>query len=289
MPETFAPTILTFTVVMFALALFFSGLAIDFLLLARRKELKATWNTRVTYLRARPWSWADAAVIMLTVCLAYSIATLILPFLSDNTTSDLINDSVIVVLIKTLIFHGPALFAVLLLLKIRRFSWKKAFGAKEKRLKHDILIGISFYLAAIPIVIAIGWLYAILLTAFNIPIDQQDIAIMFTSAATPLWLKSYLIVLAVIVAPIVEETCFRGILLPLFIKNDKPIAAIFLVSILFAFVHFHIPSIAPLAGIAAAFSLAYIHTGSLVTPIIMHAIFNSISISMLISLQYITG
>jgi len=289
MPETIVPTLTTFIVVMFALTLFLSGIAIDFLLLTRRKELKATWKTRVTYLRTRPWSWLDAAVIMLTVCLAYSIAMIILPFLSNNTTSDLIDDSIIVVLIKTLIFHGPALFAILLLLKIRGFSWKEAFGARENRLKHDILIGISFYLAAIPIVIAIGWLYAIVLTALNIPIDQQDIATMFTSAATPLWLKSYLIVLAVIVAPIVEETCFRGILLPLFIRNDKPIAAIFLVSILFAFVHFHIPSIAPLAGIAAAFSLAYIHTGSLITPIIMHAIFNSISITMLISIQYMTG
>ena len=289
MPETFAPTPITFIVVMLFIALLLAGITLDLLLLTRRTELKRTWGARITYLRTRPWVWQDAAIIMLAVCLVFSIATLILPFISDNTSGDLADDSIIVVIIKTLIFHGTALISIIALLKIRGFSWKQAFGAKENCFKHDILIGTAFYIAAIPIIIVIGWLYAMALTALHVPVDQQEIVSMFTSGTTPLWLKSYLIVLAVIVAPIVEEMCFRGILLPLFIKNNKPIAAIFLVSLLFAFVHFHIPSIAPLTAIAAAFSLAYIHTGSLVTSIVMHAIFNSISITMLIIIQYLIG
>lgn len=287
MLDTLSPTPGTYIVVMLGFALFFSGLIIDFIFLTRHKELKATWEARVTYLRARPWTWQDAAIIIFAVCLTFSIATLLLPFISSNQTNDLVNDSVVIVLIKTLLFHGPALIAILALMRIRGFGWKQAFGATKNRFKHDIMIGISFYIGAIPIVIGLGILSAIVLTIFNIPLDQQEIASMFTSAATPLWLKLYLIILAVIVAPIVEEACFRGILLPLFIKNNKPIHAILLVSLLFAIVHFHIPSIAPLAGIAAAFSLAYIYTGSLVTPIVMHAIFNTISILALITMQYI--
>ena len=269
--------------------LFFSGIAIDILLLARRKELAATWQTRIAYIRARPWTWQDASIIIFAICLAFSIATITLPHISDNITDDLSENSVIVVLIKTLVFHGPALLAIMLLLKIRGFSWKQAFGANEQRIKHDTLIGLTFYIGAIPIVVAIALLSAVILTLLHIPLEQQDIASMFTSAATPLWLKAYLIFLAVIIAPVVEELCFRGILLPLFIKHNRPIVAIILVSLLFAFIHLHIPVIAPLAAIAAAFSLAYIHTGSLLTPIIMHAIFNSISITALIALQHIAG
>lgn len=287
MLETLSPTPGTYIVAMLGLALFFSGLIIDYILFSRRKELKATWKARIAYLRTRPWTWQDAALITLAVSFTFSIATLILPVISSNTTDDLAEDNLIVILIKTLLFHGTALISILALIKIRGFSLKQAFGATENRFKHDILMGISFYIGAIPIIIVLGILSAIILTALNIPINQQEIATMFTSPTTPLWLKSYLMGLAIIVAPIVEEICFRGILLPLFIKNNKPIAAIFLVSLLFAFVHCHIPSIAPLTGIAAAFSLGYIHTGSLVTPIAMHAIFNTISILALITMQYL--
>lgn len=271
--------------IMLSSALLFSGIVINSILWKRRKELKSTWSKRVEYIRMRPWTWQDATIILITVCLAYSIAIPILSFTSDNTTNDLTKDNLITVLIKTLIFHGPALIAILALLKIRGFNWRKAFGTKKNRFKHDIIIGITFYLAAIPFIAILGIISGFILTIFHIPINQQEIASMFTSTTTPLWLKSYLIFLAIIVAPIVEEICFRGILLPLFIKNDKPIAAITLVSLLFAFVHFHIPSIAPLTGIAAAFSLAYIQTGSLLTSMVMHAIFNSISIIALLSIR----
>jgi membrane protease YdiL (CAAX protease family) len=46
------------------------------------------------------------------------------------------------------------------------------------------------------------------------------------------------------------------------------------VSVLFACIHFHLPSAGPLFAMAAAFALAYAYTGSVVVPAVMHALFN---------------
>lgn len=83
---------------------------------------------------------------------------------------------------------------------------------------------------------------------------------------------------AVIVAPLVEETVFRGFVYGVVKRFTDPIFAAIVSAALFALAHFHLGSAVPLFLLALGFVGAYERTGSLLVPMLMHALFNGISL-----------
>lgn len=90
---------------------------------------------------------------------------------------------------------------------------------------------------------------------------------------------------AVIVAPIVEETMFRGFLYGVLKRYTDSYFAAIGSALLFAIVHMHVGSLAPLFILALGFCLAYELTGCLMVPMFMHALFNGASIAFLMILS----
>ncbi len=70
---------------------------------------------------------------------------------------------------------------------------------------------------------------------------------------------------------------------PALMKQTSPVFAMLAVSTLFAVVHFHLPAVLPLFIIAMACSIAYVRTGSILVPIIMHATFNATTLLSLLA------
>jgi membrane protease YdiL (CAAX protease family) len=87
-------------------------------------------------------------------------------------------------------------------------------------------------------------------------------------------------------APILEETCFRGTLLPaLSAVFRSPVAGIIVSSLLFAMMHpTGIPAWLPLAGIGATSALLTYQTRSLVPSIVMHAVHNTVTLLIALAL-----
>ncbi|MGV3532038.1 MAG: CPBP family intramembrane glutamic endopeptidase, partial [Chthoniobacteraceae bacterium] len=86
---------------------------------------------------------------------------------------------------------------------------------------------------------------------------------------------------AVIVAPLCEEFIFRGYLYPVWKRYIGAAGAGILASILFALMHANLASLPGLFALALCFTLAFEATGSLAVPILMHALFNGLSLTML--------
>ena len=103
------------------------------------------------------------------------------------------------------------------------------------------------------------------------------------------WKKSGLwnlvFAVGIVLAPVSEELLFRGIGLPLLIRRIGVWPAVCLLSLFFAALHLHIPSLIPLFLIGAAFSLAYLYTGAIAVPIAMHVIFNAVNIGLMFLLR----
>ena len=112
----------------------------------------------------------------------------------------------------------------------------------------------------------------------------QEVATAITTEKS-LGIRVYLTGVAVVVAPFFEELLFRGILLPAVAKRYGVGWAIVLVSLAFAGIHLHLPSLVPLFVMAVAFSLAYLHTGSILAPAVMHGLFNAVNILLLTALR----
>jgi membrane protease YdiL (CAAX protease family) len=95
------------------------------------------------------------------------------------------------------------------------------------------------------------------------------------------------VVAAVVLAPIAEELLFRGLLhRALRRRRSLPVAAA-ISSVAFAGVHVDVAFSQPLALIGlvivgAALAVAYERTGSLVVPVVMHAVYNGVAITALL-------
>lgn len=90
--------------------------------------------------------------------------------------------------------------------------------------------------------------------------------------------KLLVVLMAVVIAPLAEETMFRGFVYGVLKRyTDAPFAAL-ASSLMFAIIHLHVGSLLPLCLLAVLFCLAYEITGCLLAPMILHAIFNGMSI-----------
>jgi len=87
------------------------------------------------------------------------------------------------------------------------------------------------------------------------------------------------IVMAVAVAPVAEELIFRGYLYPVAKRYVGPFVSVMVTSLLFAVLHGHAASVPALFALAVCLALAYEKTGTLLVPMIMHAVFNAVSIA----------
>ncbi len=87
-----------------------------------------------------------------------------------------------------------------------------------------------------------------------------------------------LILTAVVIAPISEELIFRGYVFGVLRRYAGRWWALVISASVFAAIHAHIPSLAGLFVLAVALTLVYEGAGSLWAPILMHALFNSITV-----------
>jgi membrane protease YdiL (CAAX protease family) len=280
-PEIQTPQLIAGLIASIILA---AGIVADVFILSTLKKKKIDWKARLLQLQARPWNHFDGIYILLV--LGTLFAALILSaqimdqsgiVLSDNTQN-------IILLAETIIMHGITIAAIENLRRKHKLSYKACFSTPQLSLPSALKHALLLYIALIPPIIVIAAIVNGILTHFHIPIESQQILEMFSESTTPLWMRSTTILLAVVMAPIIEETIFRGIALPIAIKHTSPIMAIFATSAIFALIHGNLQAIAPLFILATGLSVAYIYTRSLIVPIAMHAIFNTASIILYIML-----
>ena len=108
---------------------------------------------------------------------------------------------------------------------------------------------------------------------------QQAVEEMKNAQSPPVIFVSLL--LACVAAPIVEETLFRGYFYGVLKRFSSPIFAAMISSALFAVVHLNLPALVPLWTFALILTLSYELTRCLWVPILIHALFNAVNVSML--------
>jgi membrane protease YdiL (CAAX protease family) len=88
-------------------------------------------------------------------------------------------------------------------------------------------------------------------------------------------------VLAVSLAPLAEEFIFRFFMYGVMKRYFGKVVAVLVSALLFAAVHAHLPSFAPLFVLGSCFAIAYEWSGSILVPMMMHALFNAITLTAL--------
>ena len=258
--------------------LLFAGVVADAFVLAMLVERRAKWGERTKLLLTRAWRWHDGVYLVLV--LGTLFATMILGAqIMDRCCIVLsANGERILMLSETVLMQVVAIATIEHLRRRHQRSCSEGFSIQPLSAARVVGQGVLFYLAMMPPIILAALATNLVLRHFGVPVESQDILKGFADPAAPYWFRVYLIILAIACAPVVEELVFRGIALPIAARRASPTVAIVLVSLLFAVVHGHLPAMAPLFVVAVCLSLGYICSGTVLVPMIMHALFNTINL-----------
>lgn len=257
--------------------LLITGTLVAVTLVVKAFRTTINWGASIDWLTSRPWSWREGLAMGAIIGILLAAGTGLVLLLRHPRETTL-------VILQSLLLDGLGIAAIAALLHRHGWNWKTAFGMTASPLPF-LRPGLYFYLASLPFLFVSSLVYQGILSANGYPPSLQEIALLL-SGNNPLWLRCYMAILAVVVAPFFEECLFRGLILPLLVRRLGLGAGIFLTSLAFASIHFHFPTLIPLLVIATAFSLAYLYTRSLWVPIVMHGLFNGVNLALLLAIRH---
>jgi uncharacterized protein len=162
-------------------------------------------------------------------------------------------------------------------LRLRRFDLNSLGGFARIGFFRTIVTGGILILAAYPLILLADLITQRLLKS---PPEKQAIVEMF-SGSTTIGQRIIIIVLAVSLAPVAEEFIFRLFLYGVAKRYVGRVVGVVASALLFAAVHGHLPSFAPLFVLGTCFAIAYEWSGSILVPMTMHALFNAVTLTAL--------
>jgi len=182
------------------------------------------------------------------------------------------------ILLATLSFHGAALVLGTAFLRFHDSGWREVRG--RTGWKHCLALACVILVAISPLLYGLKWISDVVWFDWHGSIDDQA-AVKMVLGAQP-WVRCYLAVFTVILAPVAEEFVFRGLLFSTARRLGWPKAGWIGVSLLFALVHFNVPAFLSLFVLALALTWLYHATEGLLAPIIAHSLFNAANLALLL-------
>ena len=181
------------------------------------------------------------------------------------------------VLVENLLFTLGIVLVIAAFLRLRGFDLNSLGGFSRTSFLRALSMGTVLLLAAYPLIALAD---AITQRVLGSGSSKQSIVQLFNGSRT-IEQRIMIIVFAVAIAPAVEEFLFRFFLYGVLRRYFGRFLGLVTNALLFAAVHTHLPSFAPLFVLGSCFTLAYEWSGSILVSMAMHALFNSVSLTVL--------
>ena len=181
------------------------------------------------------------------------------------------------VVVENLLFVVGLVLVIGAFLRLRGFDLSALAGFSKISFVRALSMGTVLLLAAYPM---IAFADAITQRLLGSGSSRQNIVELFSGLGR-IEQRIMIIVFAVAIAPVAEEFLFRFFLYGVLRRYFGRFLGLITNALLFAAVHTHLPSFAPLFVLGSCFTLAYEWSGSILVSMTMHALFNSVSLTML--------
>ena len=132
---------------------------------------------------------------------------------------------------------------------------------------------VTGWLMVTPLVMLTGWL---LVRLVGDPGGSNPLLELVLGSHDPIAL-GLLATTAVVLAPLFEETIFRGALLPVLAARFGPLAGVLLSGLLFAMAHISVGELAPLTVLGVGLGLVRLRSGRLWPSVLMHGLWNAVT------------
>jgi uncharacterized protein len=245
--------------------LLFSGLlSLGSAVYFRRLARESDWQSK-SKATAQPYGTADAIFVTM----------LVLWFLTS-----IVGSANRVIVVSTQVLIVGTVFSLLLIVFLLSFLILRSqnplelFGLRGTGWAQNLRAACFGLVAALP---AIYFIHTLSFHILGADAQPQPL-LQFLVEREGLRDRLLLILSAIVVAPISEELIFRGYIFGVLRRYAGRWWAMVISASVFAAIHAHIPSLAGLFVLAVALTLVYEGAGSLWASILMHALFNSVTI-----------
>ena len=221
---------------------------------------------------AKPWRIESVLQLVLRLIFSFAVGMVLATFARRTLGDKLVEDSLLNLFIAALTFQVAALVMIALFLREHQTGWAAGFGFKTEW-RWAVVLGLGVGIVALPVVWGLQMISVEGLRRAGFDVGEQQ-AVQLLRESHTFGKQIFIAVVAIVLAPPVEEMCFRGILYPLIKQSGHPRWALFGVAFLFALIHGNLPILLPLFALALILALLYEWTDNLLAPIIVHAVFN---------------
>ena len=228
-------------------------------------------------LSEKNWKLESVLRLLIGLLVCQCIGSLLL-LLVRGTVDPQATPSTRRIIVSALCFQGITLALVWKFLREQQVGWVTGFGFRR-----DVPKAIGLGAVVIGVFLPIGWglmnVSVAVMKKFGIePSLQLAMQALKNSGSTADFVA--LGIATIILAPIAEETLFRGVLYPAIKQYGFPRAALWGTSALFALIHFNVAIFLPLLLLALLLVWLYEKTDNLLAPIAAHATFNAVNFAM---------
>lgn len=207
--------------------------------------------------------------LLLAVAIGVSILTIVAAALKKGGTT---LPPAAEILLGGLAVQGSGLLLIHLFLRSARRTWSAAFGFSQAAAS-AVAWGAGAALVVLPVAYVLQSGCAWLLEQAGVaPAPQHAVELLVKDGS--LATRTVIGLFAVVLAPVVEESLFRGLLYPLLRDLGWPRLALVSTALLFGAIHLNLAAFVPLSLFGATLAWLYSRTGNLLAPITAHAMFN---------------
>jgi membrane protease YdiL (CAAX protease family) len=224
-------------------------------------------------LSEKPWKAESVVRLLLALFAGLLLGALIVQGYRSEIGDQKPGDRLLLFCLGVLSFHGVGLALVHVFVRQHGTTWRAAFGFGEPRLGRTIFLAVLVTIMVMPIALSLRELSARFLARFEVNADPQEAVRVMQDASSNGELAVYGI-FAILIAPLVEELIFRGVLYPAIKQNGYRRLALWGTSIFFAVTHANLAALLPLTVLAVILTFLYETTNNLIAPIITHSLFN---------------
>jgi len=223
-----------------------------------------------------PWSVGDVLLVTALAFIGVGVTGMLVIALEKPFGSAWLRQPFVQLLLGVLRLDGVIAAAVLLVVSRHSPRPARSLGLRAARPAWDVLRGATLLGAAIPVWLVFSYTWQVVLQLLGEKTQLQEV-VQLLVAPQPLVLLLASGAIALVVAPVLEETVFRGFLMPTLTRMAGPAAGIVLTAALFGMLHGW-PSCIPIFGIGLLLGWLYWKTGSLWVSIGCHSAFNLVSL-----------
>ena len=182
-------------------------------------------------------------------------------------------------IVGMLSFQAAALVLVGLFLRQQHMSWADGFGYSHHWQKAAL-----FGVISVSLFLPVGWTLqkfsSQIMEHIQIKPPEQQAVVTLRLASS--WIDRLVLgIVTILLAPVAEETLFRGIIYPAIKQAGFPKTALWVTSLLFAAIHTNLPTFLPLLLLAIILTFLYEKTDNLLAPIAAHSVFNAVNFAAL--------